>query len=454
MIFTLKKIGVRIALAAVKTVEVVRRGLEIVLVPLLIRPLTWIANLGFRLVLFPIYKQYRLVRQRLARNPLFAGLENFGHFVQRYAMYAAIVSIGVLVAANNIFARTIRPDEVGVGAAWTHFTNNEILNDVIIEKNTAKPVKIAPTVAVGSESGSVLTASAASDVISDPMAFLVIGQDTPSGTGGADGQVSTGSYRTGTTTYTVISGDTASTIAHRFGLGTQTLLWANGMSATDYIKPGQVLKIPARDGVLVAVKKGDTVASLAKKYSGDTNSILEANQLAAADTLASGQEILIPGGEPPAPPVTATPARPSTGSSRYTSGTPPPSARATGARFIWPTNGHRINQYYRGSYHTGIDIGGNYKSPIYAAASGTVTYAAYDRSGYGLHIIISHGNGYWTLYGHASKIFVHVGQRVTQGQTIAMIGSTGRSTGPHLHFEIRQCSGYSCAPFLNPLAFF
>lgn len=454
MVLTLKKIGIRLALIVVKTAEIVRRGLEMVLGPLLIRPLAWLANGVFRFLLFPLYKRYRIVRQRLARNPLFAGLENFGHFVQRYAMYAAIAGIGVLVASNNIFARTIRPDEVGVGAAWTSFAHNEIQNDVIVEKTTAKSVKVNPTIAVGTESGSGTTANTNSDIISDPSALLTIGQDSPNMSSPAVA-VTSGSYRTDTVTYTVISGDTASTIAHRFGLGTQTLLWANNMSANDYIKPGQVLKIPARDGVLIAVKSGDSVASLAKKYGGDVSAILEANQLASADAIQSGEELLIPGGEPPAPPVTSQPSNPSrSGSNNGSRGsvsneTPPPSTRSTGALFIWPTSGHRINQYFRGSYHTGVDIGGKYSSPLYAAASGTVVYAAYDASGYGLHIIIDHGNGYRTLYGHASKVFVHSGDRVKQGQTIGMLGSTGRSTGPHLHFEIRTAGG-----FLNPLSFF
>ena len=125
------------------------------------------------------------------------------------------------------------------------------------------------------------------------------------------------------------------------------------------------------------------------------------------------------------------------------------STPSTGAKFIWPTPNHKINQYFRGRIHTGVDIEGDYSSPIYAAASGSVIYAAYDLSGYGLRIIINHGNGYETLYAHASKIFVHTGDKVKQGQTIAMVGSTGRSTGTHLHYEVRTGSG-----FLNPLIFY
>src|SRR4029078_3934749 len=100
-------------------------------------------------------------------------------------------------------------------------------------------------------------------------------------------------------------------------------------------------------------------------------------------------------------------------------------------------------------FHTGVDIEGDYSSPIYAAATGRGVYAAFDRSGYGLHIVIDHGNGYETLYGPAIKVFVARGDSVKQGQTLAMVGSTGRSTGTHLHFEIRTGGG-----FLNPLSFY
>lgn len=275
-----------------------------------------------------------------------------------------------------------------------------------------------------------------------PLAVGGAGIDTP-----ADG-----TERQETINYTVATGDTLSTIAHRFGLTSKTLVWANGMSDKDFIKPGQVLKIPPVEGYLYTVKKGDTLASIIKKYGGEQQAVLEANHLASADAIEPNQEIVIPGGEPPAPPA-PTPARRSVATPVYGGTSPsssaPPSARATGAKFIWPTSSHKINQYFRGRFHTGVDIDGDYSSPLYAAAAGRVVYAAFDRSGYGLHIVINHGNGYETLYGHASKIFVSVGDSVKQGQTIGMVGSTGRSTGTHLHFEIRTGGG-----FLNPLSFF
>jgi len=196
------------------------------------------------------------------------------------------------------------------------------------------------------------------------------------------------------------------------------------------------------------VQSGDTVASIARKYSADEQKILSANNILMAEAIQPGDQLIVPGGAPPTPPSAPAPSRTLIGGV-FDRGQAPPSAPATSARFRWPTLSRRINQYYRGRWHAGIDIDGNYGTPIYAAGGGRVTYASADRSGYGLHVVIDHGNGYSTLYGHASKIFVRSGQSVSQGQTIAVQGCTGRCTGVHLHFEIRIGGGA-----INPLSYF
>ena len=145
---------------------------------------------------------------------------------------------------------------------------------------------------------------------------------------------------------------------------------------------------------------------------------------------------MIPGGTPPAIVPTVTIAR-----TRPTETVPvnipkPANASATGgATLLWPTPGHVITQYY-GWRHTGLDVDGTLASPLYASESGTVTIAGWHSGGYGLQVMIKHDNGMVTRYAHASKLFVKVGDRVTRGQTIAMMGSTGRSTGSHLHYEV------------------
>ncbi len=116
-------------------------------------------------------------------------------------------------------------------------------------------------------------------------------------------------------------------------------------------------------------------------------------------------------------------------------------------RLLWPTSGHVVTQYY-GWKHTGIDIDGDYSSPLYAAADGVVETAGWNSGGYGLQIIVDHPNGMKTRYAHSSKLFVKVGDSVKKGQVIAMMGTTGRSTGTHLHFEV-----YTNNKRANPLSY-
>lgn len=445
---TFKHALVIIGLGVLRGMTILKNGLGLFFTYGLTKPLGTVGRGLFRIFLLPAYLRYSRIRQRIKTHPRLAGVRSFGHFLERYAVYAALVSLGVLAVGNNLFARTIRPDEIGRGAIWASFTNSEN-SELIVETATNQTTSKnhATAFAVGGvtqRAESVTNIAANNDTTTSNAALAVGGALT------ADAEDGSGVDRQETITYTVATGDTLSTIAHRFGLTSKTLVWANGMTDKDFIKPGQVLKIPPVEGYLYTVKKGDTLASIVKKYGGDQAKVLEVNHLATADAIQPNQEIIIPGGEPPAPVVTPSTRQPLlTQVYGGTSGTPPPSAPASKARFIWPTSNHKINQYFRGRYHTGVDIEGTYSSPIYAAAAGRVVYAAFDRSGYGLHIVINHGNGYETLYAHASKIFVSVGDQVKQGQTIAMVGSTGRSTGTHLHYEIRTGGG-----FLNPLSFY
>jgi murein DD-endopeptidase MepM/ murein hydrolase activator NlpD len=173
------------------------------------------------------------------------------------------------------------------------------------------------------------------------------------------------------------------------------------------------------------------LAKIAKKYNIDANDIIEANKLASVDDIRVGENLIIPGGRKiiiaPTQPVYVY--KPPTTSTIKTT--------ATG-QMTWPNGCYHISQYYRGSLHTGIDIACSYGTPIHAADSGRVIKAQGGwNGGYGNETIIDHGNGITTLYGHQSAIYVRVGDYVTKGQVIGAEGSTGRSTGPHLHFEVR-----------------
>lgn len=241
------------------------------------------------------------------------------------------------------------------------------------------------------------------------------------------------------TNYTVQNGDTVSAIARRFNLSANTILWANNLTDYSLIQPGDNLIILPSSGILYTAKSGDTVAGLASQYGVDVNQIFKANDLNAG--LKIGQKIIIPGARPKnqsAPIITtrSTTNNNYTGLSAIRDLIKTPTAKVSGSKMIWPTTGHKITQYFSWR-HTGVDIANKVGTPIYAADDGVVIIAqgGYN-GGYGNTIVIDHGGGKKTRYGHASKLFVRVGDTVERGENIAAMGSTGRSTGSHLHFEI------------------
>ncbi|MBP7768367.1 M23 family metallopeptidase [Candidatus Woesebacteria bacterium] len=240
-------------------------------------------------------------------------------------------------------------------------------------------------------------------------------------------------------THVVSPGETISSIALRYGLQPTTILWENKLTEKSSLKPGAELKILPVDGVRHQVQRGETIFTIAKKYGlegSQSQAIVDYpfNEFLNDETfeLATGQYVVIPDGVMPEgyglPPVLKT-----TPQTRIT--VAPGSVNATGS-FIWPTAGI-ITQGYR-FYHKAFDIANHGGGPILASDSGVVVGAGWDSSGYGNRILVDHGNGYITLYGHLSVLQVTAGQRVNRGEVMGQMGSTGHSTGTHLHFEIRQ----------------
>lgn len=242
--------------------------------------------------------------------------------------------------------------------------------------------------------------------------------------------------RTALVLHVVEPGDVIGAIAETYDVSVNTILWANGLTSRSYIRPGDELKILQGTGLLHEVVRGDTVGKIANKYDAETADIVEANRLQkdGADIVV-GEELFIPNGSRPAPRVRQYVTRPRS-ISRVVA--PSPSVQTpAGSGYIWPTNVRRITQYY-GWRHTGLDVGGPVGSPLYASRAGTVIRSQCGwNGGYGCYVIVDHGGGVTTLYAHASQLNVSVGQGVSQGQVIALMGSTGRSTGPHIHFEVR-----------------
>ncbi len=244
----------------------------------------------------------------------------------------------------------------------------------------------------------------------------------------------------------VESGDTTSGVAQKFGISTDTIKWANDLESLDSLKPGQTLKILPVTGVSIKVSGGDTVESLAKKYSADQQGIVDFpfNDVPDDFKLKVGQLLIIPDGSPPEAPA-APKSKPQP---QYLAQGPksPAFDAPFGASFIWPTAG-LITQYFAW-YHPGVDIANRSAPGIAATDAGVVVVAGWpDGAGYGNRVVLDHGNGYKSLYAHLSNVYVSVGDRVSRGQLIGQMGSTGRSTGTHLHLEIH----YKDTP-VNPLA--
>lgn len=225
-------------------------------------------------------------------------------------------------------------------------------------------------------------------------------------------------------------GDTLSQIAEMFGVSPNTILWANDIRDPDIIQPGDELVILPISGVSHVVKSGDTLKAIAKKYDGDVDDIILYNRLADANDIAPGDTVVIPGGEVAPPPT------PKTSSGSYAVSSPSYAPAASGY-YAHPLPGSRRTQGIHG--YNGVDLAASSGAPIRAAAAGDVILvrSAGWNGGYGKYIVVRHANGTQTLYAHNSSNIVSIGQRVAQGQVIGYVGSSGRSTGSHVHFEIR-----------------
>jgi murein DD-endopeptidase MepM/ murein hydrolase activator NlpD len=254
-----------------------------------------------------------------------------------------------------------------------------------------------------------------------------------------------------TFSYTVQEGDTVSSIAQAYGVDPAYILWNNPEIADpNFLLVGEKILVPSVNGIVYHVTVGDTLSDIASYYQIDVQSItgFVPNNLTTPDSVLEGMVLLLPGAVPPPPPIPAAvdiisepPADSGFAgddSGPLPAGNPGP-ASSTG--FSWPYYGP-ITTYFgeaRGSgYHKGIDIDGfgNYGAGIAAAADGIVVLAAWDDWGLGYHIIVEHADGSRTVYGHLSDMYVSQGQYVGSGEIIGALGSTGYSTGPHLHFEI------------------
>jgi len=257
-------------------------------------------------------------------------------------------------------------------------------------------------------------------------------------------------------TYVVREGDTLTGIASRFGVSMMTLWWANKLESKDQLHVGQKLIIPPASGLVVTVAEGDTLDSLAARHKVAASEIVEFNEL-TDDTLVIGQVLIIPGArgkayptpKPTPRPVVAARPRTTTRTSGTQVRTP---AQYSGGVFAWPVAGGYISQYYHAG-HPAIDIAADYGTPVKAAAAGVVTFSGWKSNGGGYQVWIAHGSGLYTTYNHMSSLAVRAGERVSRGEMIGRIGTSGWTTGPHLHFEVWRGPIWAGGHRVNPLAY-
>ncbi|MEK7607613.1 MAG: peptidoglycan DD-metalloendopeptidase family protein [Patescibacteria group bacterium] len=226
--------------------------------------------------------------------------------------------------------------------------------------------------------------------------------------------------------YVVRQGDSLSVIAKMFGVSVNTIVWANSIKGP--IHESDELIILPISGVNHKVTKGDTIRSIATKYKADINDILSYNDLKSGSTLEVGSTIIVPDGEVQAASLVV---------SRTTSKLRNADGPLYKDYYMRPIEGGRKTQGLHG--YNGVDIAAPTGTPIYASANGIVLVArSYGyNGGYGQYIVVSHPNGTQTLYAHMSRVLISAGEVVTKGQTIGLVGASGKSTGSHIHFEIR-----------------
>ena len=256
--------------------------------------------------------------------------------------------------------------------------------------------------------------------------------------------------------YVVSTGDSIFGIAQSFNIEPETILWSNYDQLNDnpdMLSPGMELQIPPVDGVYYQWKEGDSFEAVATQFKAEADDILSwpGNHFDLTNPkVDAGTWILIPGGEREFQQwLVPTIARDNSGVSASLLGPGACTGSYDGAygsgAFAWPSGQHVLsgNDYWSG--HLGIDIAGVLGDGVYAADAGVIVFSGWAYGGYGYMVMIDHGNGYQTLYAHLNVASARCGQSVFTGTYIGAIGSTGNSTGPHLHFEVRYLGG-----FINP----
>jgi LysM repeat protein len=409
--------------------------------------------------LLPGYRIFFFVRRNM--GAVYRPVKNRFMFVvsNRFSFYSLVLFIATIGGVTNIRVNSVRAevDAIGQQSILYALATNERM-DFVEEYSDPRDAR-SYVISAGSQGAGILKDASlqnAGDALvleHSPGLFRADGAFAFSAQPSARLEAQEPSQRTEVVVYTVESGDTLSGISEKFGINLNTLLWANNLTSRSVLNIDQQLTILPVSGVLHTVKSGDTLSAIAKKYSVDTATILSFNNLSDDVSLSIGQSFVIPGGI-----VTAPVVRPTTAAvavkdlfTSAPSGSQGKTTPGEGVGMVWPTD---LSFIVRGMswFHTGYDIDcsgradGTSTNDNYAAADGVVIFAGTKR-GYGNTVEINHGNGLMTRYGHFHALYVQSGQTVSAGDPLGRCGSTGNSSGTHLHFEVIDAA---TKKFLNP----
>lgn len=438
----LKQIGVRFLLVFLRALIVVKRVIRPVFSTLFsfMRP---VGQVFLRALAIPLYRLVFFLKR--SAKQLFLPAKNKMVFLlsNRWTVHLVVVCVVLVIGILNIRASVVRAESFGEQSILFGLLRPD--DGAGVEVVTASDISPSKTLSY--------TNDPALSVLPD-IDFIYLGESYALPVVGDARTLPGGVIDTGTTsvavdverektqratieTYVVKEGDTLGRIAALYDLSLSTLLWANNLTSRSVINPGHELSIPPIDGVVYTVRSGDTLAAIANTYKTTQAQITAYNGLGNGNKLSIGQKLILPEATLPAP-VARAPRVSAPVASIFRAPTPAtaePRGSSTGnGNWVWPTDWRVITQYY-GWSHTGIDIDGDYNTNSYAASDGTVIYSGW-RSGYGITVEVDHGGGLVTRYAHHSKNYVRVGDVVTSGQPLAQTGTTGRSTGTHLHFEV------------------
>lgn len=428
----LKQISVHILLSLIKGFSIIIKSFFNLLKILLV-PLAYLGSFIYRYAIIGIYKFYFYLRKIFKKIFPSEKFKPIYILINKYSPHLFIIILTIAISFSNLFTSKTSAQSFGEKSILYSLATGSDSEDQYIEESIDSTL---PKIHTNYLDGQTAAVSSTQNIISE-IPDETENQLPLTGTGAiVKPEISSTEviqkYRDEPIEYTVLDGDTIGSIAEEFEISEETVMWQNNLSKYSIIRPGQKLMILPINGVTHRVVKGDTLSKIATRYKADKQKIIEYNKLVDESDISVGQILIVPEGTPYRPPLAPTQLAPI----KQIFEQPIVDPGRDSGKMFWPNGCRRITQYFSWR-HIGLDIACPLGTPIKAADDGVIIKVAILSTGYGHHVIIDHGNGKTTLYGHMTTIYVKEGQTVQRGETIGLEGSTGKSTGPHLHFEVR-----------------